>query len=222
MKKCYILCLACFLLLLTACEGNTKETTQKANETKKQEETTLNSSEAKPTTTADTAKPEPKKDESIKSGMYKVGTDLPAGEYFLLAEQGQSAYFAVLKDSTGSSNNILQNDNFATFRFLTVEDGQYLQLKRAKMLPATKVEKIPLDGKELIPGMYRVGIDVPAGEYKLVPNDGATGYYSLHANSTVNGLKNIISNDNFKEERYLTIQEGQYLKLNRASLLLPN
>ncbi|PFV84760.1 hypothetical protein COL05_05615 [Bacillus sp. AFS059628] len=86
MKKCYILFLTCFLILLTACEGNAKETTQKTNETKKQEETTQNSSEAKATTTADTAKPEPKKDESIKSGMYKVGTDLPSGEYFILAD----------------------------------------------------------------------------------------------------------------------------------------
>ncbi|HFK1548724.1 hypothetical protein ABEX39_09840 [Bacillus albus] len=222
MNKCYIFFLACFLTFLTACQGNTKEATQSTNEPKQQEETTQNSSQTQPATTTNTEKAEQKKDDSIKSGMYKVGTDLPSGEYFLLADQGQSAYFAVLKDSTGSSNNILQNDNFATFRFLTVEDGQYLQLKRAKMLPATKVEKIPLDGKELIPGMYRVGIDVPAGEYKLVPNDGATGYYSLHTNSTVNGLKNIISNDNFKEERYLTIQEGQYLKLNRASLLLSN
>lgn len=61
-------------------------------------------------------------------GMYKVGVDIPAGEYNVTAELGESAYLEVSADSTGDS--IITNDVFENNLYITVTDGQYLTLKR--------------------------------------------------------------------------------------------
>ncbi|WP_394860808.1 hypothetical protein [Mediterraneibacter gnavus] len=64
--------------------------------------------------------------------------------------------------------------------------------------------------------MYLVGKDIPAGEYKVSAANG--GYYEVTANST-GDLGTIIANDNFEGEVYLTVQDGQYLKLSRAQIV---
>lgn len=61
-------------------------------------------------------------------GMYKVGVDIPAGEYNVMAEEGESAYLEVSADSTGDS--LITNDVFENNLYITVTDGQYLTLKR--------------------------------------------------------------------------------------------
>ena len=67
-------------------------------------------------------------------------------------------------------------------------------------------------------GRYRVGQHIPAGEYKLRAEASERGYYCL--TSDPNG-DDIISNDNFNGERYVTIQDGQYLELSRCELIVP-
>jgi hypothetical protein len=160
--------------------------------------------------------PQPVKEPGFAAGMYKVGADLPAGEYVLLAES-DSCYFQVDKDSTGSFESIVCNDNFANRSILTVKAGQYLTVQRARIIPIAEAPKPePVDGM-LPPGMYKVGTDVPPGEYKIV-SDGS-GYVEVDKNS-LHGMESIISNDNFEGEKYVTIKAGQYLKLSRASLRL--
>ena len=60
--------------------------------------------------------------------MYKVGVDIPAGEYNVIAEEGESAYLEVSSDSTG--NSIITNNIFENNMYITVTDGQYLTLNR--------------------------------------------------------------------------------------------
>ncbi|CAH0344173.1 hypothetical protein [Bacillus sp. CECT 9360] len=156
-------------------------------------------------------------DGSISEGMYKVGQDIPSGEYMLVSQGG--GYFSINRDSAGS-DSILANDNFDTHSFITIEDGQYLTLTRAVMYPKDKAPKIePADGK-LADGMYIVGVHLPAGEYKVHPNEGQDGYYGIYSGSSVSGLDNIIDNDNFNTERYITLKDGQYLQLTRATIIL--
>lgn len=161
------------------------------------------------------AKPETKNDSKfIKAGMYKVGTDLPAGEYLLYPER--MAYFQVSKDSSGSLESIISNDNFSGTRYVTVSDGQYLEVRGAKMLPAAEAE--PQQAKDNIysAGMYKVGKDIAPGEYKAV-STGGMAYLEVTKNSA-HGLESIVSNDNFEGEKYITIGENQYIKLNGCEL----
>jgi len=151
----------------------------------------------------------------LEAGMYKVGGDIPAGEYLIIAE-GTMGYYQVAKDSSGDLDSIISNDNFSSTRYITVSDGQYLEIKRAKMILASEVEpQIPEDGV-YTDGMYKAGKDIPAGEYKVVSTEGMA-YFEVSKDSK-GTLGSIVTNDNFEGEKYLTIKDGQYLKLNRCRI----
>lgn len=65
-----------------------------------------------------------------EGGYYKVGVDIPAGQYIL--ESYSSAYYAVMSGPVGSSD-IIKNDNFNGKTSVSVRDGQYLTVSRAKI-----------------------------------------------------------------------------------------
>lgn len=155
-------------------------------------------------------------------GMYKIGSDLPAGEYVLLPASEFSAYYAVSSTSSGKVEDILDNDNFDGRRYLTVADGQYLTIQRCTMVPLDKAPAVDTSSGVVPEGMYRVGTDIPAGEYKLHNNSDFDGYYEVRSSSIAEeGFDSIITNDNFSGDVYVTVENGQYLVVNRAELNLP-
>jgi hypothetical protein len=147
-------------------------------------------------------------------GMYKVGTDLPAGEYVITG----SGYFEITKDSTGDFGSIIANDNFENRTIVTLTDGQYFSFTGGRMCMIEEAPSVDLSSGKLKEGMYLVGTDVPAGEYKLVPDSGG-GYMEITSNSK-HSLGSISSNDFFENERYVTIRNGQYLKLSMCKMIL--
>lgn len=64
-------------------------------------------------------------------GIYKVGLDIQPGEYNITAQSG-SGYYAVLSAvDANESFNIINNDYFEGNSFVTVADGQYLEISGA-------------------------------------------------------------------------------------------
>ncbi|MBO7450271.1 MAG: hypothetical protein J6U54_07845, partial [Clostridiales bacterium] len=59
--------------------------------------------------------------------------------------------------------------------------------------------------------IYKVGSDIPAGKYKLFSDTSGTAYYSLC--NDPNG-DDIIANDNYYNQAYVDIHNGQYLELS--------
>jgi hypothetical protein len=149
-----------------------------------------------------------KNDGSISEGMYKVGKDITAGEYVLI---GDGAYYQVSKDSSGTLESIISNDNFKGSRYITVKDGNYIEFKNAKMSPIDKAPVFKEEDGKYQPGMYKVGRDIDPGEYKVV-SDGGSAYVEVAKNSA-GGLDSIVSNDNFTGNKYVSVQQGQYIKL---------
>ena len=150
-----------------------------------------------------------------EAGQYKCGTDIEPGIYMTFASNG-TGYYSITTDANG--DDIVSNDNFKNNQIFEVARGQYLELSRAY---AIKYEDAPLLAPEngILPeGRYRVGQHISAGTYKIQTTSNVSGYYSL--TSDPNG-DNIISNDNFDGERYVTIQNGQYLELARCQMLVP-
>lgn len=150
-----------------------------------------------------------------EAGQYKCGTDIEPGIYMTFASNG-TGYYSITTDANG--DDIVSNDNFKNNQIFEVARGQYLELSRAY---AIKYEDAPLLAPEngILPeGRYRVGQHISAGTYKIQTTSNVSGYYSL--TSDPNG-DNIISNDNFDGERYVTIQNGQYLELVRCQMLVP-
>lgn len=151
---------------------------------------------------------------TYKAGMYKVGSDLPAGEYLL--KSTNSGYMSVASDSSGTLDSIITNEVFDNTLYVTVSEGQYLTVERATFVAADEAPaQQPANGK-YSEGMYKVGKDIAPGEYKVHSDE--MGYLAVLTNS-VGDLDSIVTNDNFEGDKYITLQDGQYLKLSRAYLI---
>ena len=159
---------------------------------------------------------EEKKDTKIKAGTYKIGVDLPAGEYVFFAKG--MGYIEVASDSTGSLESIISNDNVSGHTYITVNYGEYLKLRSGEAYAVADAPSVvPTDGiyKD---GTYIVGKDIPAGEYKVTVNSNiGMGYIEVSSDSR-GALNSIITNDNLMEDSYITVQDGQYLKLSGAEI----
>lgn len=150
------------------------------------------------------------KENPYSEGMYKVGVDLPVGEYLLFAA-GSSGYYCVSSDS--NQDDIIENGIFNGHSFVTVEDGQYFDVSRCTFLIASDYVIGPNDDGSFSDGMYRVGIDIPAGEYHLTVSDDR-GYYAIYNSSKV--PLDIVSNNIFEKNTYVTVTEGQYIEISRC------
>ncbi|GAA0762406.1 hypothetical protein [Clostridium sartagoforme] len=160
-------------------------------------------------------KEQPKEEDSkIKSGTYKIGTDIPAGEYLVISKS--LTYIECASDSTGALESIVFNDNLTSGSnsYVTLNDGEYFKMTGADMYPvASAPSVVPKDG-EYKSGMYKVGTDIPAGEYKVIlDSSSGFGYYEVSTDSRHN-IEGIVTNENVQADTYLTIQEGQYLKMS--------
>lgn len=164
--------------------------------------------------TQTTQKQEKPKVKTYKAGQYKVGKDLPAGEYIAMTKG--DAYIEVAKDSKGGLDSILVNDMFVNRSMITVADGQYLKIQNATLYAAADAPKVEFKNGVLESGMYKVGSDIPAGEYKVI-SEGGDSYIEMSSSSR-HTMGDIQSNDLFQGDKYVSLQTGQYVKFFRAKI----
>ncbi|MGN0176959.1 MAG: hypothetical protein ACI389_03920 [Methanobrevibacter sp.] len=71
-------------------------------------------------------------------------------------------------------------------------------------------------------GTYKVGSDLPAGEYKFTQTSTIGGYVERASDSSME-LESIISNEATSEEGstvYITVNDGEYLKIQGGELTI--
>lgn len=141
------------------------------------------------------------------SGQYKVGNDIPEGEYVMFTDSS-SGYFGLTSDANG--NDIIANENFNYNSIISVRDGEYLELSRCYAVPIEEVAKLPVDKAN----MFKIGTHLPVGEYKVIADEDR-GYYCVYGDDRQD---NIVSNDNFSGQSYVTVSDGQYLVLSRCHI----
>jgi hypothetical protein len=150
----------------------------------------------------------------IKAGMYKVGSELPAGEYIIEAT-GALAYYQVSSDSSGEIESIIVNDTLdkGAFGYIILQDGDYIKVDLGRMIAASELILQPeLDN--IPPSTYKIGKDIPAGEYKLTPiSELAYWERSRNPRQSVDG---IVANDVLTEAAYVTVRDGEYFKITGA------
>ncbi|MEH7514314.1 hypothetical protein V7146_16495 [Gottfriedia acidiceleris] len=213
-KKWWVWLIAVILIIGFANSAN--DTNTKTASTKPKEETKKEVAKKEQPKKETPKKAAPKKvDNSIKSGMYKVGSDIQPGEYVLMADG--SGYFQVSKDSSGTLESIVSNDNFTTDAIVSVKAGQYFEFKDAKAYPIAKAPKLDPKNGKLGEGTYKVGLHIQPGEYKVVADGMA---YVEVSKSSYHGLEDIVTNDNFEGEKYITVKAGQYIKVSSASIII--
>lgn len=151
--------------------------------------------------------------DTFEAGQYKVGLDISAGEYVLMATGSTSGYFSVSSDPNG--NDILFNDNFAVNSIIEVRNGEYVELSRCLAISAADFYSEYTIKENLSGVMYKVGYDIQPGEYKLIADSGKSGYYCIYGDARHD---DIIANDNFDNSRYVSVKRGEYLVLSRCRI----
>lgn len=205
MKKLIIFVISLSLILCGCGATPFEQTMPEVNEKQETYLSTTEPAATEPAATAPLGTPE----NPYPPGMYKIGSDLPAGEYFLAALDDGGGYYCVSSDS--NKEDIIENDIFSNHTFITVSEGQYFDVSRACFVLSDGYTVRISDNGSLRPGMYRVGLDIPAGEYKLDATD-SLGYYCIYTDSVA--PLDIVDNDLFENTAYVTVSDGQYLSLN--------
>lgn len=217
-KKWWVWLIAVIVIIALVSGGDEEDNNQTAlDETETEENQGVNEEEVEEPTNQsnDDSNNEDTEDlaESIEPGTYKVGEDIPAGEYVVFSDG--MGYIESAYDSTGELESIIFNDNLmnGSHPYVTVQDGEYFKLQGAKMYPVESAPSVqPADGIYR-DGMYKVGTDIPAGEYKVIfDSDIGMGYLEVSKDSR-HTLESIITNENLEADSYITVEDGQYLKL---------
>lgn len=155
--------------------------------------------------------------EKYGEGQYKVGKDIPAGTYMLwVSDVKYGGYFVYSSDP--NADDIIENDSFATNSIIEVYDGEYLELRRCDAFPIKQAEAPRKQNGVFGEGFYIIGEHIPAGEYKLeITDEKYGGYYCIYNDVRRNDID---SNGSFTGSRYISLSEGQYLKLNRCKIIV--
>jgi hypothetical protein len=151
----------------------------------------------------------------IRAGMYKVGSELPAGEY-IIESTGSIGYYQISSDSSGELDSIIVNDTLdrGAYAYVIVQDGDYLKIESGRMISAANLTITPKDMGDIPPSTYKVGKDLPAGEYKLTPTDDMA--YWERSRNPRNSIDGIIANDVLLESAYVEVRNGEYFKITGA------
>lgn len=173
----------------------------------------------------------------IPAGVYTVGTDIPPGEYFLVpTDYEEGANLKVIKlDENGSSKNgeTEQVLGFYNFCFLTVPDGRQLEFIDAKMISSDQAPEITDVNGFYGPGVYRVGKDIPAGEYFFeadptkdvlweVKVNVQKEYSNFPIDSYISILKTTFAYGTVKDGEYLVVCHARFSSSEREHKIVSN
>lgn len=153
--------------------------------------------------------------QSIQAGEYEVGKDIPPGEYLVISSG--MTYVEARNDEQEGVDHIIFNDNLLNDAntYVTLESGEYFQFEPGKMYAVDEDTTNKPDDGYYEDGMYKVGTDIPPGEYEVDLAEDSfldMGYIEISEDSRHN-LSNIVSNDVIESSITITLKEGQYVKL---------
>ena len=224
-KKWWFWLLAVIVIIAIATSGGDDEDVAEEEQATEENNTDQDNNEVEPAeedtteeTQEESEEPEEEPEETnagIEPGTYKVGDEIDAGEYLVIADS--MTYVESSQDSTGSLESIIFNLNLysGAHSYVTLNDGEYFKLQGGTAYPVGDAPSIQPDDGIYRDGMYKVGEDIPAGEYKVQLDDNAAmgmGYLEVSTNSR-HDLGSIVTNDNPQADTYITVEDGQYLTL---------
>ncbi|MEY8436443.1 hypothetical protein AAK967_01690 [Atopobiaceae bacterium 24-176] len=137
-----------------------------------------------------------------KAGSYTVGTNLHAGQYKLLAASGQTATVEV---------NGTEAASFTASCWLELSDGQEVKVQGATFASGDDISATNAQEIKGV-GIYRVGVDCPAGRYAVTADAslGMPAYAVLDSDAP--GAAPVAS-ESVDGSAEVSVKDGQFLKL---------
>lgn len=125
----------------------------------------------------------------------------------VLAAQEDAGVLLVRNGVNDKQQVFLQNNAFSQFTLFGGASAISANLENEFVEAATNVQ----EHTALADGLYKVGVDIPAGDYKVVPNEGETSIYKI-ADEAVEPEHEYDFLD-FLDQRWVRLEEGDYLYL---------
>jgi len=152
----------------------------------------------------------------IEQGMYIVGKEIPAGEYKAFSKSstinGGISTYQNSKD--GKLDRYITVRNFA---YITLKENTYVEVSNCYLIPVEKAKVYNGSKDRIEQGMYIVGKEIPAGEYKIFANEEKySGGVSTYKNSRDSSLDRYVSVNKYA---YITIEDGTYVEVNSCHLI---
>ena len=140
------------------------------------------------------------------AGTYKVGRDISAAEYKIIPDsEGRGSYECL--DSKGSL--VRSGDGFGACDYITLEEGQTIRLVRCSMIASSLARPTKPAG----PGVYKIGLDLQPGTYRLVTK-GGRGRYCVYFDSACK--RGVFYKGDVEDYAHVVVKKGQYLELRGA------
>ncbi len=152
-------------------------------------------------------------------GKYVAGEDIPVGEYIVISDNfgGDSiedmSYFVV---NDGERN---LHFNFLNSFYVTLESGYTLETEDCTVYPIGRcsVDNTPFENQ----GMFKVGVDMEAGVYSVIPLDVEMNgsYWIFDSLEDYHNMSYLVeSGDAPIAGAEIELKEGQYLQLDFSRL----
>jgi fibronectin type 3 domain-containing protein len=143
-------------------------------------------------------------------GIYKVGIDIPAGEYLMVSTKEDSSQFFTSVDKEGEQ--WLAMGIPQPYIYATLTSGEYVTMTDTKAYPIAYAPLVPTNADgTLSQRQYKVGRDIPAGTYVLYESDPVFFGEVQVRKDSYNKYPSIVGQDFFVGRIYVTVQNGQYL-----------
>ncbi len=151
---------------------------------------------------------------SVKGkATYKVGAEIQPGEYILFTHENGNGYMEI----TDEAGEIVSNSSMYTTEIIHIKQGQNALLQDLDVYSIDKVPYIPKKGEGYLPGQYKVGVHIPAGEYLAI---GDLIILETYSDNTFEyeARKGKLAINN---HGIITLEEGQYLEFGTDGNLYP-
>jgi len=148
---------------------------------------------------------------------FSVGTELPAGEYFVLTQENTLGYVLLTRSRQLTAEEIIWQKHFENHTIIYIRADEYLTTKNATLIPVENAIIPNFEDGVLQAGTYRIGIDIPPGVYTLFPTDDKHGFFSTAATSHQLNA-HTIQQRNFNEPITIALNTGDYFTMLRAEI----
>ena len=151
-----------------------------------------------------------------ESGGYRVGTDIPAGDYALYENSDAVFASAVVRAGDSEEPELVTYHLINGQAVIRLVPDTWLTLSEATAVPISQAEAVS-DGFAG-EGGYLVGVTLPAGTYTAVPLEKAPlSSYSVYS-GILGSSAQLLKFEVLHEATPITLAEGEYIELSGCGL----
>lgn len=150
-----------------------------------------------------------------QAGTYKVGEDIPAGEYYLLASGDAAVSFYDTEYSETSTVPAAKKYTFSGSFYITTAGCSYIKTENCTLYDMNNLPAVT-EKTEYSAGMYKAGYDIRATKY-VAQKKGSNAKYSVYGTPFGITEPQSEASDKITGSKSFTVAKDKYLVIEGAT-----